>query len=297
MYYLIRRYPSYICRLQNDAVGGPPDQIFHSLNMSWQNTLRVLADNKELIPEFYTDCSFLINAAHCDLGTDHLGVKVYDVELPPWATTVREFQLRMRKALEEAELAPWIDLVFGVNQRGAKAQQCLNLYQGSVYCEQNPKMMSGQAKEAYFERLRWFGVAPKQLFTERHACRPTQQDNTEASLIAQLKQMQLQLDTALDERVQEYTNLEKYFSKKLQRTKEEGKMHIEEFKQRVNNYTVKVPVFSPAKEGQTPTAPLQVKPESLVKVEEPQQRKSQTEQWNDQTMKLKMLKSKTKTFI
>jgi hypothetical protein len=59
--------------------------------MSWQNTLRVLADNKELIPEFYTDCSFLINAAHCDLGTDHLGVKVYDVELPPWATTVREF--------------------------------------------------------------------------------------------------------------------------------------------------------------------------------------------------------------
>jgi len=40
----------------------------------------------------------------------------------------------------------------------------------------------------------------------------------------------LQLDTALDERVQEYTNLEKYFSKKLQRTKEEGKMHIEEFK-------------------------------------------------------------------
>ncbi len=68
--------------------------------------------------------------------------------------------------------------------------------------------------------------------------------------------MQLQLDTALDERVQEYTNLEKYFSKKLQRTKEEGKMHIEEFKQRVNNYTVKVPVFSPAKEGQTPTAPL-----------------------------------------
>jgi hypothetical protein len=62
--------------------------------------------------------------------------------------------------------------------------------------------------------------------------------------------MQLQLDTALDERVQEYTNLEKYFSKKLSRTKEEGKIHIEEFKLRVNNYTVKVPAL-PAKDEQT----------------------------------------------
>jgi hypothetical protein len=79
----------------------------------------------------------------------------------------------MRKALEEAELGPWIDLVFGANSRGAKAQQCLNLYQGSVYGEYNPKMMSGQAKEAYFERLRWFGVAPIQLFTKRNACRVT----------------------------------------------------------------------------------------------------------------------------
>lgn len=74
-------------------------------------------------------------------------------------------------------------------------------------------------------------------------------------------------------------------------------MHIEEFKQRVINYTVKVPALPSAKEEQTPTAPLQVQPESLVKVEEPQQRKTQTEQWNDQTMKLKMLKNKTKTFI
>jgi hypothetical protein len=49
----------------------------------------------------------------------------------------------MRKALEEAELGPWIDLVFGANSRGAKAQQCLNLYQGSVYGEYNPKMISG----------------------------------------------------------------------------------------------------------------------------------------------------------
>jgi hypothetical protein len=55
MYYLIRKYPSYLCRLQNDSIGGPPDQIFFSVNLSWQNGLKVLSDNKELIPEFFFD--------------------------------------------------------------------------------------------------------------------------------------------------------------------------------------------------------------------------------------------------
>lgn len=104
-----------MCRLQNDALGGPPDQIFHSLNMTYQNTLKVLVDNKELIPEFYCDCSFLVNSQRVDLGTDHLGEKVENVELPPWASTVRKFQLKMRKALDSVDLGPWVDLVFGAN--------------------------------------------------------------------------------------------------------------------------------------------------------------------------------------
>jgi len=37
----------------------------------------------------------------------------------------------------------------------------------------------------------------------------------------------------LEERVQEYKNLEHYYSKKLQRTKDEGKTQIDQFKQRV----------------------------------------------------------------
>lgn len=62
MYYLIRKYPSYLCRLQSCSVGGPADQIFHSVNMTWQNGLKVLSDNKELVPEFFFDPSFLVNS-------------------------------------------------------------------------------------------------------------------------------------------------------------------------------------------------------------------------------------------
>lgn len=61
-YYLIRQFPSYILKIQNESVGGPPDRIFHDLNLSWQNVLQLLPDNKEVIPEFYFgDGSFMQN--------------------------------------------------------------------------------------------------------------------------------------------------------------------------------------------------------------------------------------------
>lgn len=139
MYYLIRKYPSYLCRLQNDAIGGPPDQIFFSMNISWQNGLKTLCDNKELIPEFFYETQFMKNIDEVDLGTDHLGEKVNDVELPPWATSVRDFIFKQNWALENADIAPWIDLVFGLNQRGPHAHQSLNLYQSHVYTSENLK--------------------------------------------------------------------------------------------------------------------------------------------------------------
>lgn len=64
LYYLIRDYPSYLVTLQTDGgYGWPPDRIFHDLSLSWYNgCLKVLADNKELTPEFYLgDGHFMAN--------------------------------------------------------------------------------------------------------------------------------------------------------------------------------------------------------------------------------------------
>jgi len=50
--------------------------------------MKVLADNKELIPEFYFgDGSFLVNLNHVELGLNHLEERVNDVTLPLWATS------------------------------------------------------------------------------------------------------------------------------------------------------------------------------------------------------------------
>ena len=34
-YYKIRQIPAYLIKLQNEALGGPPDRIFHDVNVSW----------------------------------------------------------------------------------------------------------------------------------------------------------------------------------------------------------------------------------------------------------------------
>ncbi len=80
--------------------------------------MKVLADNKELIPEFYLgDGLFLSNSNYVELGLNHLEEKVNDVSLPPWANSISDFILKNREALESnhtsANMHKWIDLVFG----------------------------------------------------------------------------------------------------------------------------------------------------------------------------------------
>ena len=71
-----------------------------------------------MTPEFFFgDGSFLQNSCNIELGQNHLGEKVGDVGLPPWAGSPQDFILKNRHALESnyasANLHKWIDLVFG----------------------------------------------------------------------------------------------------------------------------------------------------------------------------------------
>ena len=83
--------------------------------MTWQNGLKVLSDNKELVPEFFFDPSFLINNFDADLGLNHLEVSVQNVELPAWAESPRDFVLQNLKMLDNSDITPWINLIFGIN--------------------------------------------------------------------------------------------------------------------------------------------------------------------------------------
>ena len=141
--------------------------------------LTLLPDNKELTPEFYFgDGSFLKNTSKAELGVNHLGEKVNDVSLPPWASSAADFVLKNRYALESnyasAHLHKWIDLVFGYLQKGERAQFANNLFRPETL-EDNvdfSKITSSLQLEALTAQIRQFGQCPRQLFPDKpHAPR------------------------------------------------------------------------------------------------------------------------------
>lgn len=85
VYFLIRKIPEFVCRLQN-GVFGPSDRLFRSVDSTWYNTMNLDADFKELIPEFYfSDGDFLVNNEKLELGVTVEGENIDDVQIPPWA--------------------------------------------------------------------------------------------------------------------------------------------------------------------------------------------------------------------
>ena len=55
-----------------------------------------IADSKELIPEFYNGCEFLVNISEMEAENSELA----DVELPRWASDFHGFVKTMKDALE-----------------------------------------------------------------------------------------------------------------------------------------------------------------------------------------------------
>ncbi|QQP38551.1 Uncharacterized protein FKW44_019156, partial [Caligus rogercresseyi] len=95
----------------------------------------------ELIPEFYNTSEgcgdFLLNSRNVDFGTRYTGKRVGHVELPPWASSPKDFIHKLREALESdhvsAHLHHWIDLIFGYKQRGEEAIKANNIFYHLCY--------------------------------------------------------------------------------------------------------------------------------------------------------------------
>lgn len=139
MFWLVRAAPAHMLRLQNGRFDAP-DRLFCSVSEAWKSVMTNNADVKELIPEFYMPerPEFLVNGRRLALGLRQDGRQVGDVELPPWAQRSPERFLAMHRAALEspfvsANLHHWLDLIFGVKQRGAAAEQADNVFRHLTY--------------------------------------------------------------------------------------------------------------------------------------------------------------------
>lgn len=177
LHYLIRLEP--FTRQFTQFQGGRfdhPDRLFHSISESWQSaSAKNMMDVKELIPEFFYLSDFLLNANRFIFGKRQDGSVVNHVVLPAWAkNSPRYFVHLHRRALESEhvsnQLHLWIDLIFGVKQRGPEAVSALNVfhpltYEGTVDVDLIDDPIK---RRAIIDQINHFGQTPAQLFTKPH---------------------------------------------------------------------------------------------------------------------------------
>ena len=174
LFWLLRALPGHALRLQGGRFDAP-DRLFADVAEAWHGVTHAPADVKELIPEFYTPpAQWLLNTEGLPLGTRQNGAPVGDVTLPPWAAGPSHFVSCMRAALEappvSGRLHLWIDLIFGVAQRGDAAVGRDNVfhpmtYEGAVDMEVVKDPVQRAALEAQIQE---FGQTPRQLFRQAH---------------------------------------------------------------------------------------------------------------------------------
>ncbi|PAA57784.1 hypothetical protein BOX15_Mlig029130g3 [Macrostomum lignano] len=177
LHYLVRLPPyTQLFTVYQDRHFDLPDRTFHSIRTSWRLSSKLSdSDVKELIPEFFCLPEFLINSEELDFGVKQSGVRVDNVELPPWAADdPRRFVLIHRAALESPlvteKLHKWIDLIFGYKQTGKAALSSVNLfhpytYFGAIDLDQIDDPVRRRAIETM---IKTYGQTPKQLFRSPH---------------------------------------------------------------------------------------------------------------------------------
>ena len=147
------------------------DRLFFDADVTCHCCLENLPEVKELIPEWYSDVSFLRNANRQGFGARQNGAEVDDVAI---AGSAAQFVSRNLQALEDAHtsafLQRWVDLVFGCKQQGQPAVEACNVFYYLTYpqnCDLTGIEDEG-LKQAIVTQAANFGQCPAVLFSASH---------------------------------------------------------------------------------------------------------------------------------
>ena len=173
-HFLTRIFPySYVAIEIQGEKFDDPDRIFTSMLKTFESVTTLKDDLRELIPEFYMLPELFLNNNNLNLAQNKLNsennlIVINDVKLPLWCNNnAITFVVELRRYLESTNfnLNKWIDLIFGVTQRGEKAEENHNIFQAHTY-ENNVKISSIEDIDSRNALMRQseMGVVPFQIF-------------------------------------------------------------------------------------------------------------------------------------
>ncbi len=173
-FFLIRQNPITYNSIKFQS-GNFDKRIFFSIN-SFLNGYKLSEDNREFLPEFFYDFYFLLNLNKNDYR--EYEKKKYEVTFTNVLTenfrNQFEFIIKQRKNIENFQLGPWIDNIFGINQRN---ENIINIFPTYSYAEKsNFNLVKSDLEKKGFKgkellkflkmNIHFFslGVTPIQLF-------------------------------------------------------------------------------------------------------------------------------------
>jgi hypothetical protein len=168
--FLQRVFPYTLCaiELQGDGFDNPQRQ-FLSMESAFHNSMTQATDVRELIPEFFYLPETFINVNKINFGKIE-NSPVEDVQLPPWSKDPYRFVIINRLHLESEEVSykinEWVDLIFGMKQKGREAESSMNLfwkftYEDEIDIDQIQKTNFDEY-HSYISKI-YFGQTPMQI--------------------------------------------------------------------------------------------------------------------------------------
>ena len=118
LYYLVRLIPfTYQHIIFQSNKFDSPTRLFSSINNIYL-FLKVSEDNRELIPEFFFNFDFLVNLNYNDFGILEVNEENYHLNNVDTFCkySFPEYIIKSRNYLEQSDLSPWIDNIFGAKQ-------------------------------------------------------------------------------------------------------------------------------------------------------------------------------------
>ena len=178
LYYLVRLIPfTYSQIIFQSGKFDLPARLFSSIK-NFLFFLTITQDNRELCPEFYFNYEFLLNLNYNDFGileTDREHYHLNNVD-SSGNKIFAQFIIDLRKLLEELDLSPWIDNIFGSKQLNDSDDQPNSFpscsYESECDFEKikknsiplNQKISEIQQKIDILK----FGVIPAKIFNKPH---------------------------------------------------------------------------------------------------------------------------------
>ena len=175
-HYLCRLFPYSFTSIEIQGSGFDcGDRLFVDFHKTITSVTSEKGDLREIIPDFFTLPELFMNINDLNLGFSQ-NTEINDVIMPMWCLNNPYFFVeKYRNILECSDLNinSWIDLVFGINQRGKTAQDIGNIflpfsYDGVIDLRLKPEeLLKNREENEYKIRLFEMGVNPTKVFDKK----------------------------------------------------------------------------------------------------------------------------------